>query len=62
MIVKAIIVGAGVAGLAAAVLLPNKVQNLTYTVYERNSAVVRLYIARRKQLGQLTVIPGRHMG
>lgn len=37
---QAIIVGAGIAGLAAAVLLPNKVKNLSYVVYEKNYTVV----------------------
>lgn len=37
---KAIIVGAGIAGIAAAILLQNKVNNLTYTVYEKLETVV----------------------
>lgn len=38
---RAIIVGAGIAGISAAVLLPNKVPNLSYTLYEKNNLVVR---------------------
>jgi cation diffusion facilitator CzcD-associated flavoprotein CzcO len=37
--VKVIIVGAGIGGLAAAVLLSHKVNNLSYTVYDRNDRV-----------------------
>ncbi|KAH8704053.1 putative dimethylaniline monooxygenase [Talaromyces proteolyticus] len=37
--VKAIIVGAGIAGIAASILIPRKVKNLSYTVYERQDAV-----------------------
>lgn len=36
---KAIIVGAGIGGIAAAVLLSHKVNNLSYTVYDRNDRV-----------------------
>lgn len=37
--VKAIIVGGGIAGIATAVLLSRKVNNLTYTLYDKNSKV-----------------------
>ncbi|KAK5046702.1 hypothetical protein LTR84_007463 [Exophiala bonariae] len=37
--VKAIILGAGIGGLAAAVLLSQKVNNLSYVVYDRNDRV-----------------------
>ena len=37
--VKVIIVGAGIGGIAASVLLPAKVPNLSYVVYERNETV-----------------------
>ncbi|KAL5404052.1 hypothetical protein PMIN03_009431 [Paraphaeosphaeria minitans] len=37
--VKAIFVGAGIAGIAASVLIPQKVPNLSYVVYERQDAV-----------------------
>ncbi|KIW82821.1 hypothetical protein Z517_02064 [Fonsecaea pedrosoi CBS 271.37] len=37
--ISAIIVGAGIGGIATAVLLSHKVDNLTYTVYDRNSKV-----------------------
>ncbi|KAL1603763.1 hypothetical protein SLS60_005353 [Paraconiothyrium brasiliense] len=37
--VKAIFVGAGIAGVAASVLIPRKVTNLSYVVYERQEAV-----------------------
>lgn len=37
--VKVVIVGAGIAGISAAVLLPRKVNNLSFTVYDRNDRV-----------------------
>lgn len=37
--VKVIIVGAGIGGIAAAILLPAKVPNLEYVVFERNDTV-----------------------
>ncbi|OAP62747.1 hypothetical protein AYL99_01974 [Fonsecaea erecta] len=37
--IKAIIVGAGIGGIATAVLLSHKVDDLTYTLYDRNSKV-----------------------
>ncbi|KAL2418247.1 FAD-binding monooxygenase tazF [Exophiala dermatitidis] len=37
--VKAIIVGAGIGGISAAVLLSHKVNNLTYTLYDKNERV-----------------------
>ncbi|EXJ79107.1 hypothetical protein A1O3_08608 [Capronia epimyces CBS 606.96] len=37
--VKAIIIGAGIGGIATAVLLSHKVNNLTYTVYDKNERV-----------------------
>ncbi|KAL2415483.1 FAD-binding monooxygenase moxY [Exophiala dermatitidis] len=37
--VKAIIVGAGIGGIATAVLLSHKVKNLSYTLYDRNDRV-----------------------
>lgn len=37
--VKAIIIGAGIGGIATAVLLSRKVNSLTYTVYDKNSRV-----------------------
>jgi glycine/D-amino acid oxidase-like deaminating enzyme len=37
--VKVIIVGAGIGGIATAVLLSRKVNNLTYTIYDRNDKV-----------------------
>lgn len=37
--VKVIIVGAGIGGIANAVLLSRKVNNLSYTVYDRNDKV-----------------------
>lgn len=37
---KVVIIGAGIAGIATAILLQNKVPNLTYTVVERNAGFV----------------------
>lgn len=37
---KVIILGAGIAGVAASILISHKVANLSYTVYERQDAVV----------------------
>ncbi|EXJ77832.1 hypothetical protein A1O3_08991 [Capronia epimyces CBS 606.96] len=37
--VKLIIVGAGIAGISAAILIPRKVRNLSYVVYEKNKRV-----------------------
>ncbi|EED17180.1 dimethylaniline monooxygenase, putative [Talaromyces stipitatus ATCC 10500] len=37
--VKAIIVGAGIAGVSASILIPRKVANLSYKVFERQDAV-----------------------
>lgn len=37
-----IIVGAGIAGIAASILLPRKVANLTYKVFEKQNAVVSI--------------------
>ncbi|KAL1860806.1 hypothetical protein Plec18170_001318 [Paecilomyces lecythidis] len=37
--VKVIIVGAGIQGVAASILIPRKVANLSYTVYERQETV-----------------------
>ena len=39
---KAVIVGAGIAGIAAAILLQNKVPNLTYTIFDKNKRVVSI--------------------
>ncbi len=57
---QAIIVGAGIGGIAAAVLLQNKVPNLTYTVYEKNKRVVSTIIASDFQL--LITVTGRNVG
>lgn len=40
--VRAIVVGAGIAGITAAVLLPAKVPNLDLVIYERNNDIVCL--------------------
>ncbi|OKL55520.1 hypothetical protein UA08_09197 [Talaromyces atroroseus] len=37
--VKVIIVGAGIAGIAASILIPRKVKNLSYKVFEKQDAV-----------------------
>jgi thioredoxin reductase len=37
-----IIVGAGIAGIAASILIPRKVANLTYKVFEKQDAVVSI--------------------
>ncbi|RVX71012.1 hypothetical protein B0A52_03377 [Exophiala mesophila] len=37
--IKVIIVGGGISGISAAVLLPRKVRNLSYTLYDRNDRV-----------------------
>ncbi|KAJ4503944.1 hypothetical protein HRR83_008758 [Exophiala dermatitidis] len=37
--VKVIIVGAGIAGIAASILLPTKVPNLSYVLFEKNGSV-----------------------
>lgn len=39
---QAIIVGAGIAGIAASILIPRKVANLTYKVFEKQDAVVSI--------------------
>lgn len=38
---KAIVVGAGITGITAGVLLPAKVPGLSLTIYERHSDIVR---------------------
>lgn len=42
-----IIVGAGVAGVAASILISKKVRNLSYTVYERQDDVVSMQLLPR---------------
>ncbi len=59
---RAIIVGAGIAGISAAVLLPNKVPNLSYTLYEKNGLVVRALQHWFLVTGMLTRDPERNMG
>lgn len=38
--VRAIVVGAGISGITAAILLPAKVPNLNLVIYERNNDLV----------------------
>ena len=45
--IKAIVIGAGMAGLNAAVLLPRKVLNLDLKVYEKNGDIVSLFALHR---------------
>ncbi len=62
MTIQAIIVGAGIAGVAAAVLLQNKVPNLTYTVFEKNSRVVSAIYTLVLLVSELMVKLGRDLG
>lgn len=39
---QVIIVGAGIAGIAASILVPRKVANLTYKVFEKQDVVVSI--------------------
>ena len=39
--IKAIVVGSGIAGINAAILLPTKVPGLDLVIYERSSDIVR---------------------
>lgn len=39
--IKAIVVGAGITGITAGVLLPEKAPGLSLTIYERHSDIVR---------------------
>lgn len=56
------IIGTGIGGVAAAVLLQNKVPNLTYTVYEKNKGVVSPSLPYFEGYGHpLNVLSGRHM-
>ncbi len=52
--IKAILVGSGITGITAAILLPRKVPGLELTIYERNPEVVscnsRLDIQSRKRM------------
>lgn len=60
--VKAIVVGAGIAGINAAILLPAKVPGLDLVIYERDSAIVSVWVFC-VVLGLITdyVLPGRSM-
>lgn len=40
---KAIVVGAGITGITAGILLPAKVPGLSLTIYERHSDIVRRF-------------------
>lgn len=43
---KAIVVGAGITGITAGILLPAKVPGLSLTIYERHSDIVRRFRLR----------------
>lgn len=58
-----IIVGAGVAGVAASILISKKVRNLSYTVYERQDDVVSIYLlAMTSSPPSINKLSGRHVG
>lgn len=54
-LMQTIIVGAGISGVAAAVLLSKKIRNHTVKVYEKNSRVVSLHGNEKRRASQLTI-------